>query len=280
MKQQPFFAPWLRQARMALIGSALAFCGVSGTMAASFEIAVSPSRFELSGKGSERTGQSLTIHNVGATATEVSVRTLDWTFSEDGMVAYHDELLSGSCRPWITLERKTIKINARSRAQFRFQFDIPADAPRGECRAMLAFEGMEPAHQAFIQSGGASLSLPVSGRIGVAIYLAVNGAEPQISLQQIGVKTVQGKRVPVVTVMNTGDAHGRLDGSLDAIDAQGLEVELVPDSSPILPGQTRMLELQPRTEPGQQPRTLTLPAQAKGTLDWERGSFKINAQFQ
>ncbi|MBC7719669.1 MAG: hypothetical protein H7Z77_07750 [Chitinophagaceae bacterium] len=250
------------------------------SIAGPFEIAISPSRFELSAKSSDRLGQLLTIHNVGAAATEVSIRSLDWTYSEEGAVAYLDELQSNSCRPWVTLERKIVKISARGKAQFRFQFDIPADAPRGECRLMLAIEGVEPAQQALIQSGGASLSLPVNGRIAVAIYLAVNGAEPQFSVKQIGVKTIQGKPTPAITVTNSGDAHGRLDGSLDAVDANGQALELVPENTPILPGQTRTLPFQPRTEPNQKPRDFSLPAKVKGTLDWDRGSFKIDTELK
>ena len=249
-------------------------------VAGPFEIAISPSRFELSGKSNTRLGQMLTIHNVGAAATEVSVRTLDWSYSEEGAVAYQDDLQPNSCRPWVTIERKIVKINAQGKAQFRFQFDIPADAPKSECRLMLAIEGVEPAQQALIQSGGASLSLPVSGRIAVAVYLAVNGAEPKLGVKQIGVKTIGDKSVAAITVTNTGDAHGRLDGSLDAVDASGRALELVPENTPILPGQTRTLPFQVRTEPNQKPRDFNFPVKVKGSLDWDRGSFRIDTELK
>ena len=264
-------------------GAGLALAAVMGQSTATagpFEIAISPSRFELSAKSSARMGQLLTIHNVGAVPTEVSIRTLDWTYSEEGVLAYLDELQPDSCRPWVTLERRFVKINAASSAQFRFQLDIPADAKRGECRLMLAIEGVEPAQQAVIQSGGASLSLPVNGRIAVAVYVAVNGAESRFSVKDIGVKTIQGRPTTAITVTNDGDAHGRLDGSLDAQDAAGQALELVPDGTPVLPGQTRTLALQPRTEPNQKPRDFKLPVKVKGTLDWERGSFKIDAELK
>jgi len=249
-------------------------------LAAPFEIAISPSRYELSGKSAGRVGQSLDIINVGRSATEVSVRTLDWSYSTEGGVTYFDELLPNSCRPWVTLERKTVKIGAGSRASFRFQVDIPADAPRGECRFMLAIEGVEPAYNSLIQGGGASLSLPVSGRIAVAVYLSVNGAESQLALTRVGVKEVNGKRTPVVTVINTGDAHGRLDGSLDAVDAKGVEFELVPEGTPVMPGQTRTLPLSVKIEPNQKPPEVIYPIKSGGTLDWENGSFKVNAEFK
>lgn len=248
--------------------------------AASFEVAVSPSRFEVGGKAASRVGQSLTIFNVGNTPTDVAIRTLDWSYSQEGNVTYHDELLAGSCRPWVTLERRTARIPPQGKLAFRFQIDIPPGTPRSECRFMLAVEGIEPAYQAQIQSGGASLSLPVSGRIAVAVYVMVGGAEPKLEINQLGVKQVNGKPTPVVTVTNKGDAHGRLEGGLESVDAKGKKFALVPESTPIMPGQTRTLPLMPRTEAGQKPPEITLPMRSEGQLDWELGSFKVDVEFK
>jgi len=254
--------------------------GAGPALAGPFEVAVAPSRFEISGRNTQRIGQSIDIHNVGSGATEVSVRTIDWTYSPEGVIAYTDELLPGSCRPWVTLERKIVKIPARGKAVFRFQVDVPVNAVRGECRFMLAIEGVEPAHKAVIEGGGASMSLPVSGRIAVAVYMAVNGAESKMEMSQVGVKEIGGKRTPVVTVTNRGDAHGRLDGSLDAVDAKGLKFELIPEGTPILPGQTRTLPLVARTEVGKKPPDVVWPLKATGTIDWEKGGFKVDAEFR
>jgi fimbrial chaperone protein len=252
----------------------------SRAYAAAFEVAASPARFELTGKSGQRVGQSVDIYNVGGVATEVSVRTIDWTFSEDGKIGFHDELLPNSCREWVTLERKTVKIGARSKKAFRFQVEVPAGAAKRECRFMLAVEGIEPAHKALIESGGASLSLPVSGRLALAVYVAVNGAQPTLEYKDVKMIDRDGKRMPVVMVTNTGDAHGRLDGSLEAKDAKGIEFELVPDGTPILPGQTRLIGLAPKTEGKTAPIVPAYPMAAKGALDWDRGSFKIAAEFK
>lgn len=248
--------------------------------AASFEIAATPSRFELDGKSGARIGQSLQIYNVGAAPTELNLRTIDWSYSENGNITYHDDLLPGSCRPWVTLERRSLKIAAGDKANFRFQIDIPADAPRGECRFMLAIEGVEPAQQAVIESNGASLSLPVTGRIAIAVYIAVNGAQPQLEMTQVATREINGKRTPVVTVKNAGDAHGRLDGSLDAVDGKGVAFQLAPETTPILPGQTRTLPLTPKSDADQLPPKVELPFKAKGVIDWDRGGFKVDAQFK
>ena len=258
---------------------ALAFAGTAA-VAAPFEIAISPSRFELAGKGGTRVGQSLDIHNLGTAPTEVAIRTIDWSYSPEGNIGYHDELLPGSCRPWVTLERRTLSVPARGKKSFRFQIDPPANAPRGECRFMIAIEGTEPAQQTVIQSGGASLSLPVTGRIAVAVYVMLNGAEPKLEMQQIASRTVAGKRAAIVTVTNTGDAHGRLEGSLDAKDSQGRSFELVPEGTPILPGQTRTLVLVPKGETGQPAPEPSYPVKAGGMLDWDKGSFKVDAEIK
>lgn len=248
--------------------------------ALAFEMSVAPSRVEVAGKGGARIGQSLQLTNVGTRPGEVAVRTLDWTFSADGAISFHDELREGSCRPWVTLERRFVRIAPQATAAFRFQVDIPKDAPRGECRFMLAVEGVEPSYRAQIQSGGASLSLPVNGRIAVAVYVAVNGAEPKLEYKGIGVREEGGRRTPVITLANTGDAHGRIEGSLDTVDAKGLKFELIPDSTPIMPGQTRTLALTPRTSQQRRPTEPVFPLKSDGQLDWNLGSFKVNVEFK
>jgi fimbrial chaperone protein len=248
--------------------------------AAAFEMSVAPSRVEVAGKAGGRIGQSLQLTNVGSQQTEVAVHTLDWSFSPEGNITFHDELRPGSCRPWVTLERRVVRIAPQASVPFRFQIDVPPDAPRGECRFMLAVEGVEPAYRAQIAAGGTSLSLPVNGRIAIAVYVEVNGAEPKFEFKGIGVSEVAGKRQPVITLSNTGDAHGRIEGSLSATDAKGRKFELIPDSSPLLPGQTRTLVLQPRTS--QQVRQIepAFPLKADGQLDWDLGSFKVDVELQ
>ncbi|MDA7417656.1 hypothetical protein PGB34_14935 [Xenophilus arseniciresistens] len=266
--------------RALLLPPALALCSAAA-LGAPFEIAVSPSRFELTARSADRVGQSLELHNLGADATEIAVRTLDWRYSDDGQISYHDELLPGSCRPWVTLERRTVRVPARGSRKLRFQIDAPADAARGECRFMIALEGVEPAQQTVIQSGGASLSLPVSGRIAVAVYVMLNGAQPRLTLHEVSMQRSGGKPAPRVRVSNEGDAHGRLEGALEATDAQGQAFNLVVEGTPILPGQTRTLALVPRAEDEQAPPPQpSYPVKVQGLLDWDQGSFRINTELR
>lgn len=275
-----FFGKLSRAPGPAALAWMLVLAAVPVARAAPFEIAVSPSRFELEAKSGTRLGQSLDIHNLAGAATEVSLRTLDWTYSPEGQIGYHDELLPGSCRPWVTLERRSVSVPARGKRSFRFQIEPPAGAPRGECRFMVAIEGVEPAQQTVIRSGGASLSLPVTGRIAVAVYLMLDGAQPKLELRQIGMREAAGRLGPALGVYNGGDAHGRLSGALDARDARGREFTLVVEGTPVLPGQTRTLALLPRGEDGQPAPQPVWPVKASGVLDWEQGSFRIDAEFK
>lgn len=258
----------------------MALASAGAARAAAFDVAVLPSRFELSGKSGARIGQSIEISNLGAVATQVSVRTLDWSYSAEGQIGYYDELREGSCRPWVTLERRTVSVPARGKRAVRFQIEAPPGAGRGECRFMVAIEGVEPAQQAVIQSNGASLNLPVTGRIAVAVYLRLDDAQPRLSLTEVGMREIGGRRTPTLTVTNAGDAHGRLDGSLEGIDARGRPVELVPEGTPILPGQTRILTLTPRSTPEGGATPTAYPVKASGTLDWDEGSFRISTEFK
>jgi hypothetical protein len=131
-----------------------------------------------------------------------------------------------------------------------------------------------------LQSGATNLSLPVNGRIAVAVYISVNGAQPKLSMQQVGTVLLEGQRLPAVTVSNTGSAHGRLDGALDAKDAQSQSFELVPEGTPIMPGQTRTIALRPRSLADQTVPKFTFPITSSGSLDWDDGSFKVNAEFK
>jgi fimbrial chaperone protein len=262
--------------------------GVLGALSAalpaqaqSFEVAISPSRFEVTGRPGGRIGQSLNIFNVGPTPTQVQVRTLDWHFSDQGVISYYEDLQPGSCRPWVTLERKVVSVPARSRANFRFQVDVPPDAPRGECRFMLGVEGVEPAHSVQLPgAAGTQLSLPVSGRIAVAVYVMVGGAQPKLEIKQMGVMQVEGQPRAVVTVANTGDAHGRLEGSLEATDSKGQKFELLPEGTPVLPGQTRTLPFHVKAEPNRPAPAIAFPVKAEGQLDWDHGSFKVTMEFK
>mgnify|MGYP000909742681 CR=1 FL=1 len=200
--------------------------------------------------------------------------------SATGAATYVDVLRSGSCRPWVAIERRQVSVDAGQTRVYRFQIDIPKDAPRGECRFMIAFEGAAPAAQTSTKSAAGELRSPVMARIAIPVYVAVGGAAPKLDIIGAAVSTINGVRTPVVVVTNRGDAHGRLEGGIDAVDSDGQEIVLVPEESPVLPGQTREIPLSVRAARGQRAPALKLPAKASGALDWDGGTLKVDGRFE
>ena len=69
-------------------------------------------------------------------------------------------------------------------------------------------------------------SVPVAGRVGVIFYVAVGDVAPVLDITAAGTREiVNGARLPILKVRNTGNAHGRLSGFLSGTDARGQELE-------------------------------------------------------
>lgn len=256
-------------------GSFVRFLLAAGMLAAStaasaqgFSAVVSPPRFEGSVQPGNTYRNVVEIGNVSGEAAHFTVRTADWTLQPDAGVQFSDALAAGSCRPWVGVEASDITIAANGKRRYRFEVAVPADAPRGECRFALMIEGdPEPV------KGGAPI--PVSGRIGVIVYLAIGDAAPRLQVVDQHVATVDGSEVPVLRIRNDGDAHGRLEGFVDGTDAGGRRYAFAPSSLPILPGETREIPLQP--QPDQRdgpPPVLAFPVRVMGHLD--SGSQRID----
>jgi len=55
----------------------------------------------------------------------------------------------------------------------------------------------------------------------------------------------------------------------------------IPESTPVMPGQTRALPLSVKADSIPAGMTAPVfPVRISGTLDWERGAFKIDAELQ
>lgn len=62
--------------------------------------------------------------------------------------------------------------------------------------------------------------------------------------------------------------------------ASGQKFEMIPEGTPVLAGQTRTLPLVVKPEEGKPPVEFRLPLKTRGTLEWEKGGFKVEAEFQ
>ena len=226
-----------------------------------FAVVVTPPRFEDRAKAGAIYRNVIEINNTSSKAARYTVQTADWTLDAQGAPVFTQSLVKDSCRPWVGVEAADISVKGNGKRRYRFEVAVPATAPRGECRFAIMIEG-EP------QLIKGNVSLPVSGRIGVIVYLAIGDAAPVLEVLETRAADVQGQKLPALRVRNSGDMHARLDGYLAGVDAKGTKIVLVPDGSPVLVGATRDIPLYPQPEDrGAQPPVIAYPLRIKGRLD-------------
>ena len=252
-----------------LLAATLTLASLSA-MAQEFALVVSPPRFEDRAKPGATYRNVFELNNTSAKAAKFTVETTDWALDAQGAPVFNKALSKDSCRPWVGIEASEITVKGNSKRRFRFEVAVPADAPRGECRFAIMIEG-EP------QPARGNIPLPISGRIGVIVYLAIGDAAPKLVVGEARGIDAQGHRIPSLRVRNDGDMHGRLDGYLAGVDAKNQRFVLVPDNSPIMPGTTRDIPLYPQPpSDGAQPPAIVYPLRIKGRLDAERQLLDID----
>ncbi|HJR73298.1 MAG TPA: hypothetical protein VJ806_06635 [Luteimonas sp.] len=263
-------SPFRTLALFALLCGGLQFCG--DAFAQGFSALVSPPRFEDSAKPGETYRNIIEIGNASSASAHFAVRTADWTLKPDAGIEFSDALAPGSCRPWVGIEAAEINLAPNGKRRYRFEVRVPADAPSGECRFAIMIEG-DPG----TPNGS---SVPVSGRIGVIVYLAIGDAAPDLAMTGYSVRTMDGSLVPMLSVRNGGNAHGRLQGFVDGTDASGKRYAFAPTALPILPGETRDIALVPQADRDDQPPpALTWPVQIEGWLDAGKQRLDIAKTF-
>ncbi len=257
--------------RSRLRGIFLALCCLTPGLAwgQGFSALVSPPRIEDSAKPGEIYRNVIEITNVSDNAAHYTVKTADWTLQADNTVQFSEALAPGSCRPWVGVEAGELSMAPNAKKRYRFEVAVPADAPAGECRFAIMIEGDPESVQ-----GG--VAVPVSGRIGVIVYLTLGDAAAQLSIVGQKLQTVDGQLVPVLSVRNAGNAHARLQGFVDGKDGSGKTYAFAPSTLPILPGETREIPLTPQGDSEDAPApALTYPLQLKGRLDWGKQHLDI-----
>jgi len=202
-----------------------------------FSAVVSPPRFEATAKAGETYRDVIEISNVSTQPNALTVKTADWRLDASAAAVFTDDLAADSCRPWVAIERHDLTLGANGKYRFRFEVAVPPATPDRECRFALMFEGASQ------QIDAQGLQLPVSGRIGVIVYLAVGNVASDLQLTGYGSQRVNDQKLPSLHIANRGTAHGRLDGFVDGTDADGASWTLVPSTLPILPGEERDIAL-------------------------------------
>lgn len=244
--------------------------------AAQFAAHVTPARFELQAKPGQVLRESLDIGNDDLGAADYGLRTSDWTLNRDGGVDFQPDILApDTCRPWVRIERFKVRVGGKSRRKFRFEVHVPPDAKVGLCRFAIL---IEPGSIAAQISPLENIQMPLQGRIGVIVYVRVGDAKPALAMERVGVEPVNGRPTPVAFIRNDGTAQGRAEGVLEGTDAKGRSFELVVSPLPVLPGETRRIPLWPQEPESARKDPLVLPFRLKGTVEWEGGQARVDAQ--
>ncbi|GAB3351150.1 hypothetical protein [Lysobacter tyrosinilyticus] len=248
----------------------LVLFGAPAVHAQGFSALVSPPRFEDRAAPGTTYRNVVEITNVSSTPAHLMVKTADWILDNKGAAIFSDTLAPNSCRPWVGIEAADFTIAPNGKRRYRFEVAVPASAPRGQCRFALMLEG-EP------QVIPGTPTPPVAGRIGVIVYLTIGEAAAELRLAGTTIDTVEGVRVPVLKIRNDGDAHGRLAGFIDGVDARGRKFVLTPSGLPVLPGETRAIALTPQGDDPDTPApTITFPLRLKGRLEWGERRLDID----
>ena len=247
------------------------------SVAFAFAAYVVPARIELVGTPGQISRQVLDIGNDGATGEEFSIKTADWLLTRTGGVEFEtNQLANNSCRPWVQLERLSVKLPPRGKRRFRFEVHVPTDASPQECRFALLIESASEVALT-VTTGG--LRFPIAGRIGVIVYLRIGDVAPQLKIDGIRLDRVNGLLTPVIDVHNTGSAHGRLDGVLEGTSLGGKRMEFSLSNFPILPGEKRTIVASVNdTEDGKKPDWQP-PLKLKGDIEWRGGKWPVDVEL-
>lgn len=260
--------------RPGLLALGLLACGAASAQFAAF---VAPARFELRAKPGQKLQEVLEIGNDDVAETELRIRTSDWTLRRDAGVDFQTDILApDSCRPWVKIERHTVKLGGKARRRFRFEVEVPPDVGDRLCRFALL---IEPASAAMTISPLGNILMPVQGRIGVIVYVRVGDAKPRMELEGVSLQTINGAPTPVVVMRNSGTAHGRPEGTLSVTDAAGKTFDLIVAPLPVLPGESRSIPMWPQDGADGKRPALNPPLRVKGVVEWEGGRIPVESSI-
>jgi len=249
-------------------------------LAQGFRAGISPSKFEFKTKAGAVIRDTLLIMNAGDEPAEYLLRTADWTVNDSqGADFIEDRLLEGSCRPWVRLERKSIRIRPAGQKKYRFEIHVPHDAATGLCKFALL---VEPSESVMASTGGDQpIKFPVVGRYATVVYVTIGDAKADIEYLGLGQKDVQGQRLPTLRLHNNGNTYDRVFGEITATDANGKRHRLVASSFPVLPDRSEEILLLPQPGPGPEPKKIefSYPLRLKGKFEIGGKKFTVEENF-
>lgn len=265
------------QLGLLVFGAMVSFSFANGASASTFDVSVTPPRFEKKAKLGKIVRDRLRITNFDNATGHYLIKTADWDLTNDKLTFNDGAPRQGSCRPWVRIERHAVTLAGGASKSYRFEVHVPADAPNGECRFALL---VSPDPKSLKPLDMGQIRFPVVGRIAVVVYLQVGDASADLKFRGLQWLDRGTTKMPAVVLENGGNAHGRPFGDLKATDASGRTFELLVEESPVLPGQTRAipLRLAPPRQPAEKPAPFDPkpPLQLRGKIQWDGGSVTLD----
>ncbi len=266
---------------------AVALLHVPIARADEFALSVSPPRFEISAQPGQTVRAVAAMSNASSVANQLTFATAEWDLTPDGGVTLSEILRPGSCRPWVSIERRQATLQAKAELRYRFEVTPPSDTPPTECRFAIVVSGAEAR-----VSPGANVSFPINGQIAIIVYVTVGDVKPQLRIVKADVVNINGTMTPVLMVENSGTAHGRLSAFLSGTDAKGKKREFAPSTLPILPGETRRIALNidngsdaietqnSASSADAKADAIAFPLKLSGTINDSINTFKFDGVFE
>lgn len=256
-------------------------CGLAAAsgdaVAAGFGAGIAPSKFELNAKPGAVLRDTVTILNANEDNAEYALRTADWRLNDrQGVEYFEDTLLDDSCRPWVRLERKTLRIPPGAQKRYRFEVHVPEDAPAGLCKFAILIEPGEPEMAGV--GDNQEIRFPVVGRYAITIYVTVGDARPDIEYLGLTEQRVGKLRLPALRLRNNGTTYDRAFGQITATDAGGKRHRLVASSFPVLPGRTESILLAFEQDPSRSGAQIEYPIELRGKIDIGGKTIRIDEE--
>ncbi len=243
--------------------------------AGSFAGLVSPPRFELKAKPGEVLKEVLEIGNDTSVADEFAVSTADWTLNAKGGVEFARPLdASEAAARGCASSGAPSRCSRGACASTASRCTCPRTLPRRSA-ASRSWSRRPPESMPEITAG--NIQFPLSGRIGVIVYISVGDVAPKLELRDVGMKEFNGRITPAATFYNSGKRHGRPEGVLEGKDASGKSFEFVVSPFPILPGETRAVALWAQEGPDKKTPVIAYPLRLRGTIEWDGGKQSIDS---
>lgn len=258
-------------------GATFAVLFTGNTLASTFDVSVTPPRFEKKTKPGKIVRDRVRITNLDTRTGHYLFKTADWDLADNKLIFNEGAPHKGSCRPWVRIERHALTLAGGATKAYRFEIHVPEDAVVGECRFALL---ISPDPKSIKPLDLGQIRFPVVGRIAVVVYLRVGDATADLKFRGLQWQDRDDRKLPAVVLENIGNAHGRPFGDVKATDTNGRKFELLIEESPILPGQTRAIAL--RLAPTRQPSglipafDLKAPVQIRGKVQWDGGSVTLD----